>query len=149
MFRKMDKRNGYLVMWGLMNIALPMFLGTVFYYLFCPNVWFVKMIDTVFNWNFHLPIPKSIVFSFIRNYLMDMLWAYSYTSTLRMMLSPICKATWLQVLIAIILCVLFEVIQLFEGFHGTFDFLDIFFEIAAVLLSFLCVKYRRNFNEKD
>ena len=141
------KKN--LIVWGLINIALPMLIGTVLYYLFCPGVWFVKVIDTVFNLDFHISVSLGGVRMFIRNYLFDFLWAYSFAGGMYLIVSMFYRVSLKVLLFMGLIVGGLELIQLIPMISGTFDPIDILFEIVATLICFISYKLRRDCNEKE
>jgi len=122
----------------LYNVVLPLLIGAVIYYLFFPNVLFVIRIDSILGFGFHLPI-SSVKNNFIllvtRCFMLDMLWAYAFTWLSYLILEKYKVA----ITISAIFCILIEVIQIFSFVPGTFDVLDIIFEIVAVLLAAILI----------
>lgn len=68
----------------IINAFMPIVLGGLIYYLISPDVVFVKNIDAFLDWDRHLDsiMAGSIMMKFVRNYLLDMMWAYALVFTL-------------------------------------------------------------------
>lgn len=128
----------------IINIILPLIIGIIIYILYSPDVIGVKWLSTYIN----LPIfycsalNSNIVFKIIRNYVLDMLWAYSLSCTLILLTSNI----FLSFVLSGGFAVLIEYCQYFGIFEGTFDYLDIACELIAIFITKLTT--RRFLNEK-
>lgn len=113
----------------LFNILIPIIIGTLIYYLFCPEVIFVK--NSLFS------IPKNPFITLVRNYLMDMLWSYALTFTIYLILD-----NWMQTFtIAALFSTTIELLQLTVVISGTFDILDIFAMLYSICLAILAIDY--------
>lgn len=141
----MNKKTGFIM------LLLPMFMGGIIYYIFCPEVIFVGFIDKCTNnWIRHfvqtlglsrIPISKT----FIRNYLMDALWGYALFATLKLILDNYMTS----LIIAIIFAIGLETLQLSFLAKGTFDIWDIIVEIISEVIAMLIIYYynRRKLND--
>ena len=123
----------------LLNIIFPILVGSILYYVFFPNVVFVQIIDKLFNINLHIAInlKQNIVFSFIRNHFLDMVWAYSFSFVAYLIIKN--KSA---IIISAIFCCLMELIQLFPNVNGTFDILDMLYETIAITIAFIIIEKR-------
>lgn len=115
-------------------VALPILLGTVLYYLFCPDVVFVIWIDQVLNpsrKNIH--IPSIYLIKFLRFYAFDFIWAFSFLSAILIVFINDWNARQLFLIVFFSEAIL-ESLQLIDFIPGTFDILDIFTELFADVL---------------
>ena len=129
----------------VLNIIVPLVVGTLIYYILFPDIIFVKTIDELVGVSFHIPMKISNFFiGCIRYYLLDFLWAYSLMSLVSLMFLDN-KAINSVVFIFIIVM---EMIQIFPGIPGTFDIFDIAVEMIASLIAMRINKRRKN-NEKN
>ena len=121
----------------LVHIVLPVVLGTVFYYVYAPEA-------AVFRWlsvSIGLPLsegiqPDGVLCRLVRNYGLDMLWAYSLSAVLIWLTSSRRAALLIGGLFAAVT----EYLQYFGIFEGTFDYLDIVCEWAAILIAAIAVR---------
>lgn len=121
------------------NVFLPLLLGAVLYYIYCPQVMFVRGIDRMFGWENHRLISSMYPLrGFVRNYLFDFLWAYAFASCV----TVITDNRIIRLAIPITALVLFESMQLIWPNFGTFDVWDIVVEILAVITCALIYRLR-------
>lgn len=128
-----------------MNILIPICVGAVLYYLFCPGVSFVLILDCIgqkffgseFN-GLHVDYIDSYLFLIIRYYLFDMLWAYSLTFTVFYILPR--KKKLISAFIVMFFTLLMELLQISDYISGTFDFFDIFAELIAATVAYMFIK---------
>ncbi len=134
--RKKEKR--YL----LVNIIIPILLGAVIYYLFSPDVLFVKRIDSITGLNFHIRIVENsnLLFSFIRNFFLDMLWAYALVFALFYIIGDNTASLLKVFLIAFLFSSAMEILQITSIVKGTFDFYDILVEFLAEIVAVFIIK---------
>lgn len=124
-----------------LNVVAALLIGLCVYIIFRPDTYisvlFSKRIDFTWLQN-SLPKIPSLLTQFARNYLCDILWAYAlfnaffliYKEEQAMGVFGICAVFEIVV----------EVLQLFDIIQGTFDVVDIVFEIVATLTSALYIK---------
>ena len=137
----------------LANILLPIFLGTILYCLISPEVFLVQWLDANLGFNITLEnigggnldnLVLSVMFRFVRNHLMDMLWAYALVFALGFLLDMDNKTAkldlWKIFAITGIFSAITEFCQLLQGVQGTFDHWDILLEILAELLAVFIIK---------
>lgn len=119
------------------HVVLPVVLGTAFYCVYAPEA-------AVFRWLSEcigLPLfagmqPDGILCRLVRNYGLDMLWAYSLSAVLILLTGS--RRTAL--LIGGLFAAMTEYLQYFRIFEGTFDYLDIVCEWAAILIAAIAVR---------
>ena len=123
-----------------LNIILPLFFG-LFLYL---NLRADSYVSVLLNIFIPFPVLSFSVFpewfvSFLRNYVSDVLWAYSLGCAISLVLGYSRK----KILYVILLCSGFvsilEILQKTGIFHGTFDFFDILLEICAVCMALIII----------
>ncbi len=129
----------------LLGVIIPLLVGMMIYYLFFPEVIFVKTIDRLLGISFHVPLKTQIIYlKVVRWYFLDILWAVAFTA-LVLALFGINKTT---VSCIVSFELIMETIQIAPSVKGTFDVCDIFFELIASVLVIYLYK-RRMRNEKD
>lgn len=69
-----------------------------------------------------------------------MLWSYALTYTLFLVLEPFRKRVIFSAIISTVLGISLELLQYRKVISGTFDILDILFEITAVSLAVVIIK---------
>lgn len=133
------------------NTLFPLSFS-VFIYLFFRRTPILTYLETNF-YKFNILRDKvyihlsndNVFFYFIKYYLTDFLWAY----VIGFILTINCEFRRLYVVIIII--IVFEIFQLIGILSGTFDILDILFEVFAIIISYVAnVKFRFHYfiNEK-
>lgn len=128
-------------------VFCPLVLGGLFYYYFCPDVHYVSLIDGVIKHGIHAPkhLVVNPVIVFIRNYIIDMLWAISMASTIALILIGNRKVYWL-VFVPVIIGLVLELLQKKGLITGTFDVIDILFELMGAIIVYILIKFSK---EKD
>lgn len=125
----------------MVNIVLPLLLGSVIYYLYSPDVLFVRSIDSTTNLNFHIKIDGSVwVFLFVRNFFLDMLWAYALVFMLYYLIGNNTANLRKIFLIAFSLSVAMEILQITPIVEGKFDLCDIAVEFLAEVVAVFIIK---------
>lgn len=133
-------------LFSLLNIVIPLLTGFVIYSIYRPDTYISNIIYV--NMSFILDFAEYPVFlqKFFRFYLCDILWAYSLTFAVQIIISL--KGRYLIILFAV--CSLFEIaIEAFQYFgflNGTFDPLDIILEIFASLTA-ITIIYKKQKGE--
>lgn len=103
------KRTVFLII----NILIPIGLGAVIYYLVLPDVLFVKQIDLLLGKAMHFEVANDIsVVKFIRNYFLDMLWAYALVFALSLIICRNAAQLWETFMIAFIFSAIMELLQI-------------------------------------
>ena len=113
----------------LPNIIIPLVLSSLIYYLFCPEVIFVK--------NIVFTIPSDPLFTLVRNYFMDMSWAYALTFSIYYITDNRNKTF----VTASIFTVLSETLQLTPLISGTFDIVDIVSMLHSICICILVIDF--------
>lgn len=131
--------------WSL-NILIPLFSGLILYLLFRSDTYVSQFIYGIFA------IPKNAAilcgdsrfFKFIRFYACDILWAYSLT----FLLSLIIGHKSIQNIIVFIIALSFdgtiEFLQKFDIIPGTFDIIDILLEAVITVFALLIIIHKFN-----
>ncbi len=129
-------------------VVLPLAVGGLLYYLFCPDVIFVKKIDSVTNINMHVKVSGALAkpLQIFRNYFFDLLWAYALASMIYLFIENNAHAGIWSICGATLLGALLEVLQLLGVSMGTFDFLDIIIECGGAVAGVIIIK---NYKEED
>lgn len=111
------------------NIVLPIILGAIFYYVFCPETLFVRVLDDYLPFSYHARLNMDITaVRILRFYLMDFLWAYS----LAFLVSTCLKENNKTAFMILLLFELFmEFLQLHPLVKGSFDLWDLAVEVCA------------------
>ena len=119
------------------NVFLPLAIGLCVYLLFYNSTYINSILGIEFNFKIN-----SILGIFIKSWLCDILWAYALTHSLYFVLGGFKHKIFISAIMSICFATVFELLQLFEKVRGTFDILDIIFQIAAVLLAVILIKRR-------
>ena len=138
--------------WCLYTIIIPLIVGGILYYLLCPEVIFVKIIEQYMNLNIHIQYSenKNTLSMLFRNYFFDYIWAYTFFQTLYLINSKGTKAHLINCIISITLGSVLEVFQFMRIVYGTFDIWDIVVEMTGVLSAFIIIKnFWRKQNEQN
>lgn len=123
------------------NVVIPIFIGGAIYYLFCPDVDFVKRIDVLAGGGIHfLLVGRGIILLIIRNYIFDALWAYSLMNCFLLILEGTRNGRGIAIICATILSIVIETIQMSDYIYGTFDYMDIIIEILLIFLASQFIK---------
>ena len=125
----------------LLNILIPLFLGGGLYIFTSSDVLFVRFITSCMGGTKITVHCDAMWYLFIRNYLADILWGYSFVFAI--CLSADITATWKIFLLAFAFSVFVEMLQIQERVLGTFDFFDITVEGAAEIIAVMILKNMR------
>ena len=133
----------------VLNIMIPIIVGTMIYYVLSPEVIFVKQIDHFIGNGFHISSINTgnILFRFIRNHFLDMLWGYALVFALFFVMGNNTADLNKIFLPAFLFTLAMEFLQLTPIAHGTFDLWDIFVEFVAEAVAVFIIKIlqlRRN-----
>ena len=121
----------------LIGIIIPLVIGLIIYLVFSPNtyitktIWHVLNVDNPFAGIDVTEMPVIVKLS--RYYLCDVLWAFSFTNMLIMVLWQ--KNSKNGFYIALSFSIIIELSQIF--FLGTFDVCDIFVEVFGCFMALL------------
>lgn len=119
------------------NIFLPLAVGLCIYLFFRKGT-YINLVSGI-EFNFAL---KSGLGVFVKSWLCDILWAYALTNALYLAFCAFKHRIMITAIISICVGTVFELLQLLPSVVGTFDILDILFQIAAVLLAVALIKRR-------
>ena len=119
------------------NIYIPLFCGCVIYFFFKQDdvlrkfenyVPLLGLLRNIFFIEFY---PKTMLGIFFMNHLCDFLWAYSLNWACILSRRDIIKGS----LMALVFCAINEFIQLTPYISASFDWLDLLYEIIAIVLA--------------
>lgn len=139
-------KNKGLLLFGLVTVIVPMFLGALLYCMFCPDVWFVKIFDNLFGVTRqeNITVGISPFFRFLRNYFFDCIWAFALTNALYIIMNNNAIPLIVYAIVAILLGIILECLQLLGIAQGTSDIGDIVAEVAGSMMgAFIINKSRR------
>lgn len=119
-----------------LEILLPLVIAGLFYYLYCPDVFFVRGIDAVIGSDrLHIvPCEGRTLYYFFRNYCLDFIWAFSFSVSVRFFTG---RYRWLSAVIPIVFGAALELLQKANVFPGTFDYFDILAEAIGTALAYI------------
>lgn len=138
------------------NVIGVLFFAGLFYVIFAPDVYLVhklaqvpvisEMIDGL--WSFAdldgiKSFRESILFLFVRNYMLDAAWSYALVFTFYMLFSNEARGMWIAFVIGCTWGIAMEVGQLLGWLSGTFDILDIVVEILGAMLALWIIQMHR------
>jgi len=144
--------NRKIAWYTLFNVFLPLVVGGLFYFIFCPEVFWVRRLDILLHINggFRTGFKQSLLIRICRNHLLDFLWLFAMNNTFFLIYNASRHAILLSSLSSISIGVGFEMLQYFRVVAGTYDVIDILVEGSAALISALIIKKtRRNIYEKE
>jgi hypothetical protein len=138
----------------LIHCFLPIFLGGILYILFRSSdlkmfQWFkfCGLENLIFQVRSYLCELKYLIPSWSYYSIPNALWVYSFTSSLLLYWhNNSNKYFW--VLIPFMTGVFVEILQLFNLFPGSFDYLDLTFASLSFILSILIINYKMKNYEK-
>ncbi len=137
----MNRHDKSTIMYFLLFAVLPFLFGTAYYYLFCPDVFFVQIIDNTANailhCTFQRPEHTGLVWKLLRNHLADFLWAQSVTAAVLFVSITFQRNIRLDFSLCIIVALLMEFSQLSEFIHLTFDWLDALVQLMGAIAAFM------------
>lgn len=133
------------ILFSLVTIIIPLIIGGVFYYIFCSDVYFVKIIDNYTNLNMHITseVCENMWFRILRNYLIDYLWAYAFTNALFLVFDSNNTGIVASCICSVFIGSALEVLQLIGIVSGTFDVWDILFEMLGAITATFIIKIIR------
>ncbi len=138
-FRREDNNT----LFYLLNMLLPLLTGAYIYIRINQNSYFGNWICSLFSIS---KIEKNGgIWTILRNWGGDFLWAYALFFTLCFILRGINNAQICSFVLAVICSISMELTQLIQiGFlkGGTFDIIDIAVEIAAICIGSKFLNYK-------
>ena len=127
-------------------VLLPLLLGGILYYIFCPNVFFVKCIDSVTGIEVHLrPDMNNLIMRLVRFYGFDIIWAYSFTNMFFILVSILHNWRNRYILIPTVFVSSIELLQKTDIMHGTFDYIDIVVQIIGSLFAMVIINILKQY----
>ncbi len=132
-------------LFSLISVIAPLIMGGIFYYIFCPEVYFVKIIDNCINLNMHITseVCENMWFRILRNHLFDYLWAYAFTNALFLVFDNNNKGILGSCICSVLVGSVLEGLQLVGMVSGTFDIRDILFEMLGAITATFIIKIIR------
>lgn len=126
----------------LINVIIPIAMGAIIYYLYSPEVLFVKNINSIMGIDYQEAIfmKNNVMSQLIRNYLLDMLWAYALIMTLFFVMYDNTVNVPMLLCIAVSFSIAMEILQIMPRVNGTFDLWDVAVEIIAEVIAVFIIK---------
>lgn len=139
----MNSKN---IIFRLINVVVPILLGGILYYIFCPDVSFVNAIDEAMGAGFHIRAQNTNneLYQFIRFYAFDFAWAYAMSNALSIFLDNDLRPNPFSMVITIVIGIILELMQLWGVTIGTYDFRDVFSESLGAMVGTFIIHIRRN-----
>ena len=143
-------RNNKAILFFLVNAIIPILIGLILYLFIKPDSYVSQLINKIVSVPSVSLQYNNVLIYFIRFYLCDMLWAYSLTFTMYLILVNDFGGMILCFLIAGVFSIFIELLQYFGIVSGTFDFFDVIAEMISIVLALGIIKifYWRKENEK-
>lgn len=130
-------------------VFVPLLVGAVLYYVFCPETIFVEWIDKWISIGYHIyPNYDNIWLRMLRYYLFDALWAYSLMMAVLYIIQPPKNKLLIYFVGVFLFEILMESVQLFSCVKGTFDVFDILLE-AIINVLVIKIYTWREYHEKE
>ena len=137
---------GRKIVFVLIAVAMPLIIGGIFYYIFCPEVYFVKVIDNYTKLNMHIStnVYGNMWLRILRYHMFDYLWVFAFTNALFLVFDNSNKGIWGSCICSVLVGSVLEVFQLVGITNGTFDIRDILLEMfGAFTATFIIKSVRR------
>lgn len=130
-----------------LRIIIPVMIGTVLYFYFCPDVIFVGVVDDFLKTVFHKTISRTDSLPWIiRFYLFDFLWSYSFAGVMCFFFD-IEDSLIPCIAIPVGFGIILEILQGVGIAAGTADVFDTIVEMAGVITAIIMIRRARK-NEK-
>ena len=111
------------------SVVLPVSLGFILYYLFCPEVIFVRVIDSAVQCGIHIEYGvESIWKDLVRGYLLDFLWACAFGSSIYFLTRGLFCTLKVSILLPVLCGMGMELAQMNNLVTGAADIMDVFVE---------------------
>lgn len=135
----------------ILCVVLPLVVGGLLYYIFFPEVIFVKKLDSITNIDMHIILPGlfSKPLRIFRNYFFDLLWAYALACVIYLFIENNARANIWSICGATMLGALLEMLQLFGVTLGTFDIWDIIVECGGAVAGVIIIKTTRRKKQNE
>ncbi len=149
---KVSKKYLHTIVYLIVGGLFPLLIGGIIYYLYAPDVYFVKIIDNCLSNGYHIYVDlnQNTIVRLIRYYLLDILWSFSFANVVFIIYIEHIHVLKIGCLVPIVLGGFIEVLQFNGIITGTADIYDLVVEIIGSLgagLIFSCVRrtmYERN-----
>ena len=127
-------------LFSCLNVCLPLTIGLLIYIFFHKTTYINIFFDEYLSLNFTYINENNIFITIIKNWACDFLWAYSLFFALAIILTPFKSKIKLSVILSASISIYLEILQYAHVIAGTFDWCDIFFEIAAITFAVNIIK---------
>ena len=118
---------------------IPILIGTVLYVQYRPDAYVSRLIYRLFNITPNHTIDRSAIGTFIRCYLLDILWAFALPNALFFAVGFDKKRLKLIFVLSIGMVAITEVLQYFKIISGTGDLVDCLLECLSITLAIYMV----------
>ncbi len=132
------KENIYIVCSWINLVIIPLLIAGVVYYLFFPDVIFVRYIDRFAGFDLHIHLPYNHLLEIVRNYSFDVVWAVSLISASYLIYKDDISVQKITI-VGVSFETVMECLQLIPWIPGTFDIVDIVVEIMASIIVLVCL----------
>lgn len=123
----------------ILNIIIPLFVGLLIY-VFLKQGTYINVFLKKYGISPYIAVSDNLLFSIVKNWLCDFLWAYSLLFSINFALKKVKNSILLSAAITLFLGIALELLQKIGLMGGIFDFLDIAAESCAVLLAIIIIK---------
>lgn len=126
----------------ILNIAIPILIGALTYYVISPDVIFVQQIDSflgIDNHGYDIEHASSVI-RFVRLYFLDMTWGYALVFALYLLTGNNTADLIKLLILAVAFSAVLEFLQITSLVKGTFDVIDIVAEALAEMVAVFIIK---------
>lgn len=132
----MNRKNLFL----FANITIPLFIGLVIYLFFYKSTYINTVFENIFEFSLPYLYFNNSFHRFLTCWACDILWAYALTFSLFLCFKNFRKTILITSVLSILFAVSIEILQVIDVVNGTFDILDIIFEISAIFIAVIILK---------
>ncbi len=135
----------------IFHVILPLFAGGLLYYLFCPDISFVRWLDARLGGgvHFYTLFPANRAVLWVRYYLFDILWAYALTHVCHLIFDNNAHSYLWCIAVTTLFGAMMEAGQLIGLARGTFDCFDIVWEsVGAIIAALIIKKQQENYDHE-
>jgi|TARA_R110002033_G_C3894949_1_gene239256 hypothetical protein len=138
----------------IITVLIPIIFGSLIYIVFRKNnIIFIEWLHNkiLYQTDLSISLVKYIELHEIIIYsLPDGLWTFSLINLVLIIWNyKINRYSFLWIIVAILLSIVFELVQLTSYVKGTFDYIDLLFIIIAIFLSFIINKKQIKINNNE
>lgn len=138
----------------IITVLIPIIFGSLIYIVFRKNnIIFIEWLQNkiLYQTDLSISLVKYIELHEIIIYsLPDGLWTFSLINLVLIIWNyKINRYSFLWIIVAILLSIVFELVQLTSYVKGTFDYIDLLFIIIAIFLSFIINKKQIKINNNE